>query len=82
MKGKFIKDKPGAVKKGWPDITSIYPDGSGRLWAIEVKVGKDSLRDDQVLVLGHLKQLGAMITIAHSSTDIKNILDMFKQKRP
>lgn len=61
-------------KKGSADILAVYPDGSGRFWAIECKRPKGLLSDDQILFLRDVRKHGGISTVCEGVEDILRFL--------
>ena len=62
--------KAGTV--GLPDLMALR---DGRLLCIEVKAGKDTLRDDQVRWLADAEKHGALTVVARSLQDVIDRLE-------
>lgn len=58
-------------KKGLPDIVAILKP-YGTFVAIEIKIGKDRLRDEQFGFLENVKRMGGQALIVNSFEDFKS----------
>lgn len=61
--------------RGMPDIMGLMKDGSGRLFAIEVKTSKGKIGDHQQERIDALEKNGAMVFVARDLNTVIKILE-------
>ncbi len=64
-------------KRGSADIFAVHPP-DGRFVSIEVKVGRDDLRDDQRQWMQDVQAHGGMAVVARDLDDVVQLLDKTK----
>ena len=78
--GRHLKQR---VVKGWPDITGVLGisyKNPGRAFFIEVKVGRDEPKPEQIKIADKLEKAGALVVReARSLEDVTNVLEKEKK---
>lgn len=70
-----MRFKKMGVKTGWPDYNIIY---QGKLYCIELKVGKNTATEAQQHMMKRLKACGVPTAICHSWNDVWTMLCAWK----
>lgn len=73
-KKKFIKS---STLKGTADIIATLP--NGKTWHIEIKVGKDRPRPEQLKMQERVRKTGGYYDFVHSMDEFYSILDTILQ---
>lgn len=61
--------------KGVSDILALMPDGSGRLFAVEVKTASGKIREEQQQFLDRVNQLGGYAVVVRDVKELESILN-------
>ncbi len=56
--------------RGFPDIFGVIPDTEGRMFTIELKVGKNKVSDHQKEVMDKLEKERVLVIVAYSLRDV------------
>ena len=73
-----MRKMPARSRMGVPDILAVQP-GTGRLWGIEIKTGKDRLREEQKQFRDDLTASGGVYLVAGSVGDVMDVLNAEKK---